>query len=78
MSVFKNISDSAKQLKILNITYNGKNGTSNRIVEPYSIKDGKLYAYCVNKQGIRAFNLNNIISATVTQEPYVPRWPIQI
>lgn len=56
----------------------GKNEISERTVEPYEIKNGKLYAYCLSKEGIRAFNTVNITAALSTGEAFEPRFPILI
>ena len=74
-----NILKSADNQKMVAIRYRNKdNGLSVRKVEPYEIKDGKLFAYDPEKGGIRAFFTNNIEAAETTDEIYDPRFPIKI
>jgi predicted DNA-binding transcriptional regulator YafY len=54
------------------------NELSERVVEPYEIKNGKLFAHCQSKGGIRAFAITNILAAIVTDTPYEPRFPVKI
>lgn len=51
---------------------------SERVVEPYEFKNGKLFAYCLSKNGIRAFDVPNILVAVETTVSYTPRFPILI
>lgn len=74
-----NILKGASDRKLIAIRYKNKdNGLSVRSVEPYEIKDGKLFAYDPEKGGIRAFFTNNIESAVLTDEAFEPRYPIKI
>lgn len=65
---------------IVEIGYQDRKGqSSNRKIEPYEIKDGNaLYGFCLEKQGIRRFNMNNITYARNTSDKFTPRWDIKI
>ena len=69
----------AANQNLIAIRYRNKdNGLSVRKVEPYEIKDGKLFAYDPEKGGIRAFSTNNIEAALETDETFEARFPIKI
>lgn len=77
--VIRAIKNAARNQVTLIITYTKSNGeTSVRETEPYEIKEGKYWGYCLNSQGIRQFNLERIVSAKVTKIQYSPRWPVKI
>lgn len=64
---------------ILKISYTDSKGVpSFREVEPYEIKDGKLYAHCLTANSIRAFKLMSIAQAQVTDRAFEPRFPVKI
>ena len=65
---------------IVEIGYCDRKGqSSNRRIEPYEIKDGNaLYGYCLQKQSIRRFNMQNITYARNTDNKFTPRWDIKI
>lgn len=74
-----NIIESATSRNLLKIRYRDKsNQLSIRDVEPYEFKNGKLFAYDIDKGGIRAFTTNNIEAALQTDAPYEPRFPVKI
>lgn len=69
----------AVEQKLIAIRYRNKdNGLSVRQVEPYELKDGKLFAYDPEKGGIRAFLTQNIEAAVTTDDVFEPRFPIKI
>lgn len=71
------ITDAMKETKLLRITYtDSKNNQTVRTVEPYEVKDGKLFAFCTQKKGIRAFHITNIQSVTKLPQGFEPRFPI--
>jgi predicted DNA-binding transcriptional regulator YafY len=75
----QNILIGATDLRTVAIRYRDKsNELSERIVEPYEMKIGKLFAYCQTKAGIRAFDKPNILVAQVTEDHYEPRYPVKI
>jgi len=79
MSIIKIISQAALKNKIVEITYKDSKGiTTNRVTEPYEIKDNSYYGFCILKNSIRKFKLSNISSAKILDENYEPRWPIKI
>lgn len=71
------IVEGARTNHIVAIRYRDKSfELTERLVEPYEVKEGKLYAYCLLKKGIRAFILDNISAAAATDDEYIPRFPI--
>lgn len=77
--VMKKIKEAADSEQLLLITYaDAKNQPSIRTVEPYEIKNGKLFAYCRAREAIRAFNLERIQAAEIHLGSYTPRFPILI
>jgi predicted DNA-binding transcriptional regulator YafY len=75
----KIIKETAKHGKVLRIKYvNAKDENSIRNVEPYEIRNGKLWAYCRQKRGIRQFSMENIQSAKPTPYNYFPKWPVKL
>lgn len=73
------IRQAAKGGKVMRIGYiDQKAEYSIRNVEPYEIRDGKLWAYCRKKKGIRQFSIDQIQSAKLTKYPYLPKWPVKI
>lgn len=68
-----------RENKLITIRYQKKDGTTSiKTLEPYSIKSGKLYAYCVHSQGIRSFFINKIYSVEILDRGFAPRWPIEL
>lgn len=51
-----------------------KSKPSVRTIEPYEIKEGKLYGFCLTKNGIRAFKLTNIQTAEFLTRTFAPRY----
>lgn len=73
------IRQAAKDGKALRISYIDRNAEySIRNVEPYEIRNGKLWAYCRKKKGIRQFDISGIQSAKITRYPYLPKWPVKL
>lgn len=69
----------ARERRLLEITYvDAKGKQSIRKVEPYEIKDGKLFAHCVDKNGIRAFKLDNLVSGRITDDTFEPRHDVKL
>lgn len=70
---------SAKNTTLLSISYlDSKGNFSERLVEPYEIKNGSLFAYCTEKESIRNFKLTKINAAYHSTIKFNPRWPINI
>ena len=77
--IMATITAAGRETKVLNITYKAKDGKiTHRTVEPYEVKDGGLYAYDINKHGIRKFLLDNIMGADLSDTFFSPRFPVQI
>ena len=73
--MMNDILNAIKSHRIIKIGYRSKTGNSSvRLIEPYEIKDNKLYGYCLEKKSIRAFIVNNINSVEVTDKYFNPRW----
>lgn len=47
-----------------------------REIEPYEIKNGYLWGFCLPHRGIHKFLLGNIVSVQGTTRRYLPRWPV--
>jgi predicted DNA-binding transcriptional regulator YafY len=80
MAVIDSIRQAGREKKLLKIQYRKLNNEiSERVVEPYEIKDGRLWAYDTAKDdNIRQFLMVGILSAQVLEEVFDPRWPIKI
>lgn len=73
------IRKAGKNLRIVRIRYRKADGTSSdRNIEPYSIKNYGLYGYDTEKNGIRFFKLSGIMSAKETKKNFSPRWPVEL
>ena len=61
------------------ITYRDAKGViTQRLTEPYEIKDGYYWAYSYLHDGIRRFKLGSILSAKINSQTYIPRWPVKL
>lgn len=80
----RQIREAGKSLKILQITYEEKDGTNEgwREVEPYSIKEKGsnrlFFGWDIKKEGIRAFILASILSIKITEKTFSPRFPVEL
>lgn len=83
-TILETIKQAAQERKVLKIIYIGKDGTSEgwRYVEPYSFTDGPsgqaLFAWDLDKNGIRRFIISRIQDITITDREYYPRYAIEI
>lgn len=74
-----NIIQGATDLRTVSIRYrDGSGDLSERVIEPYEIKNGKLFGYCLSRAGIRAFKIENILAAVETNTAFEPKFPIKI
>ena len=79
MDIMSEIKKAAKAEHTLMINYTDAKGDgSQREVEPYELKDGGLWAYDIDKGGIRQFKFDRISNAKMTNKPYSPRWAVII
>jgi len=84
MSLQRIASTAVKDSKMIRIEYEDNRGVvTDRRVEPYEIKNSRLFAYSIDPgsqgvPGIRQFKIFQIIKAEVIEETFVPRWPVQI
>lgn len=83
-SILEIIKQAAEEKKVLKIIYCGKDGTSDgwRYIEPYSFShdDGEdgLFAWDIDKGGIRRFSVDRIEDAQIADETYHPRYEVEI
>ena len=70
----------ATQSRTITIDYMDSNGilTTGRVVQPYEIKKGGIYAYDVNKANIRFCKLSGIKRVVMNKGGFTPLWPIKI
>jgi predicted DNA-binding transcriptional regulator YafY len=74
--ILKAIRDSARSLRLLNISYvDAKGVASVRMVEPYELRENSLFAFCRKANNIRRFNLSQITQAQITDVPFIPKFP---
>lgn len=83
-SILDTIKQSARERKILKIFYQEKDGSRDgwRYVEPYSFSNDNgadgLFAWDINKAGIRRFSMDRIEDVQITDKIYNPRYEIEI
>lgn len=82
--IVETIRQAARGRNILKIIYHEKDGTSDgwRYIEPYSFshdhgEDG-LFAWDIQRSGIRRFSLDRIKDVQITDDKYSPRFNIEI
>lgn len=82
--ILQKIKAAGNQRRVLKIIYIEKDGTSEgwRYVEPYSFGTGQageesLFAWDRDKNGIRRFLINRIEQAEISEEIYMPRYPVE-
>jgi len=79
MSVISDIKDAGKNKKLLRIVYKKKDGeVTDRVVEPYEIRQGRFFGYDTNKDSIREFIITGIIETEILEEEFEPRWEIKV
>jgi predicted DNA-binding transcriptional regulator YafY len=77
--VLRVIQEGAAKKKRITFNYSDNNGKLTvRTVEPYEIKGILLYAYCIERQGIRGFKLSQMTYPSVTKESFEPRFEVKI
>lgn len=81
--ILQTIKEAGRNKLVLRIIYTEKDGTSEgwRYVEPYSFySEGDaeaLFAWDIQKDGIRRFTLNRICDAELTDRSFNPRYPVE-
>jgi predicted DNA-binding transcriptional regulator YafY len=64
--------------KLLLFTYTDASGkVSRRRVEPYELRDGELFAHCLDREALRRFKVSHMTGIAHGQ-PFVPRQAIVI
>lgn len=73
------IKHAADNYHTVEITYISSKGvTTKRVTEPYEIRGNMYFGYCLMRNSIRQFNIDNITHAKEMQQTFKPRWPVQI
>ena len=71
------IRKAGRDRRVLRIRYTDKSGNrSERNIEPYEIRDGKLWGYCRKRRGIRQFDLSKVENPRVTRHTFIPKYPV--
>lgn len=61
--------------QMLEITYTNQKGeTSSRTIEPYEVRDGRLWGWDIAKDAIRQFFLAMISECTLLETTFIPRF----
>ena len=77
--VMATIRSAALAVQTVEIVYVDSSGQSSlREVEPYEFRGDKLWAFCLESNGIRQFTISKILDAKLTGRIFAPRWPIKI
>jgi len=75
---FNIIIQAMRARKMLSIVYTDRKGErTQRVVEPYEIKAGALFAFDPAKGSIRQFKLPNISDPRMLEASFEPRWPVR-
>jgi predicted DNA-binding transcriptional regulator YafY len=82
MDPIETIVEAARRRQTVIITAREKDGSvGTREVEPYSLRskgEGALFfAWCLTRNRIRSWYLNNVLTAEVTGKVYAPRFPVE-
>lgn len=84
LTILETIEQAALERKVLRIIYIEKDDTSEgwRYVEPYNFTDGSseqaLFAWDLDKNGIRRFIISRIQNIAITGREYYTRYVIEI
>jgi len=82
--ILETIKRAAQEERILRIIYIEKDGISEgwRYIEPYSWSHDQgeraLFAWDINKNGIRRFAIDRISQAEMTEQHYSPRYNVEV
>jgi len=83
-TILDTIKQAGRTKTVLRIMYTEKDGSNEgwRHVEPYSFRgEGEseaLFAWDIEKDGIRRFTLGRIDNAELTAKTFIPRYPVEI
>ena len=73
------IVEAARARRTVRLWYvSSKGEVSIRETEPYEIKEGKYWGYCLERGSIRQFALDSIRDAIITDNTFSPRWPVKL
>lgn len=73
------IKEAMEKQQVIEITYvKANNQQTIRSLEPYEIKDGKLWAWCIAKGGIRQFKLDHITGIRLLNQHYDARFEVKL
>lgn len=77
--ILTNVQQAARERRVLRLSYLDKKGTHTvRSVEPYEIRGDKLWAYCLQRNAIRQFDMNKIVQAMLSDKTFQPRYEVKI
>lgn len=72
------IAQAGQERRVIVMTYvDAKNKHTIRTVEPYEIKEGKFFGFCLEKNAIRAFKLDGIVNVSIQPETFEPRFEVK-
>ena len=75
MGIESKLTEFIENNMIAEIMYkDSKGGVSTRDIEPYEIKDGSVYGYCLSKNSIRNFKISNILLIKTKGKKFIPRY----
>lgn len=83
MSIKEIIAAAGRNLRTVIITaHEDGGGTETREAEPYSYRitggTEKFFCYDISRGGVRNFHVSKIVSVSVTENPFTPRWPVEV
>lgn len=82
--ILDTIKQAGRTKAVLRIMYTEKDGSNEgwRHVEPYNFRGEDesvaLFAWDIEKDGIRRFTLSRIDNAELTARTFIPRYPVEI
>lgn len=77
--IISEIVKAAHNRKTVLISYRDRKGKITvREIEPYEFKEDALYGFCLTKLCIHRFKVDNILFAEMTDNTFIPRWPVKI
>lgn len=72
------IIEAGQQLKLIDITYQKKNGdVKTYTLEPYSFRGNKFFGWDIFEDTIKAFLVEGLISAAITEVDFTPRYIVE-
>ncbi|WP_417864632.1 WYL domain-containing protein [Aeromicrobium erythreum] len=85
MTPFETITQEARASRTVLIEAYESDGTvETREIEPYSLRPGapgkseRLYGFCLKREAVRSWTVDNIVRAEPTGNEFAPRWPVEL